>query len=205
MTFDLTDVDAVKLHLKKGDTNDDTLLGNMVKQVSAQIETYLGRKIETFTFLDPPGTEDGTIGRFHDTFFPKGGPVTSVNELIIHSSRNFDDGQALVENDEFNIVHDGLGIQILWHQAYEPAYWRLKYNGGLAPDLATTSDGTELRTAFPDIELATILQVIHLWKRRDKPIGDVSTNRGGSVTFAGPYQLIEPTMELLQPYKREVE
>lgn len=206
--FDLTDLAALKEQLGKtnaSDTDDDALLGKFITRMSAQIEKYLGRKIETFTFLDPDGIEDGTVGRFADVFWPKGGPITGVNSLIVHSSRAFTDGTPLVENTDFLVVHDGMGIQLLWEQKFEPAYWQLKYDGGLAPDLATTTDGTELRTAFPDIEQACILQCIHLWRRRDKPIGDTNTSRGGSITFPNAYGFIEPVMELLQPYKREVE
>ena len=200
--FDLTDVDAVKEQLEKTDTDDDVLLGKLITRVSATIEQHLGRKIQTFTFLETDGTEDGIVGRFNDVFWPKGGPITSVNQLVVHSSRAFADGQALVQNDEYLIVHEGMGIQLRWDQKYEPAYWQLKYDGGMAPDLTDPTDG--LRVKFPDIELAAITQTIHLWRRRDKPVGDVNT-RGGSISFPNAYRLTETTMELLQPYVREVQ
>jgi len=189
---DLTTADRLKTFLDVSGSGEDTLLGYLVTAISAQVEAYLDRYVESTSRTAYLDVEEG-----QRVFGLRGYPVTSVSSLRHDIDWTFASTDELATTDYTVLGDDGL-LQIpAYDLAAGPRALKITYTGGMAASAAA------FYAAYPDAELAVWYQAGYAFERRKFLIDGSAAVAGSSVGFQAP-ELLAEVKELLRPYRRLV-
>lgn len=181
-------------------TNDahDFIVGQLIAEVSAEIEEYLNRGVQTQSSV----TEQLDVHFGEHIFWLKYFPVTSVTDVRIDSERSFGSTTIVLAADYYISTSSGNNGRLVVDKAYltpGPGYLQVNYAGGMA--LTTEA----FMTAFPAITGACSKEVAYRYQRRSNP-GQVNMSAGGAaVTLANKDQFLASVKQALLPHRRENE
>lgn len=184
----------VKIHLAlaAGDAAQDARLNAIIGAVSAGIEQMLRRGMESMS-----RTEYFDVWSGQQRFQLYGYPVAASPAL--QAFNDVDRAFATAMGSTLYAIQVERGLLIFDRTYVTEGFRVLKvtYTGGMA----ATEDA--LATAFPDVEYAARLQVIHEFRRRDALGWNALAVGGVSVGMEGPMEWLPRVKELLQPHRRE--
>ena len=192
--MDLTTLARVKELLKRTDGADDTLLAQLIKSVSRQIEKHLNRHAERIARTELYDVEPG-----QNLIFLQGSPVLASPAPVFKNDPERDfDAFSIVDADLFFLdLKNGVATFDKVRILHDPGAMQVVYTGGLAVSTALLISDDE----FTDIVLAADLQVAHLFQRKDAIGLTGFSAAGGTVSIQEPTQLITAAKELLVPHR----
>lgn len=197
MTTAWTTKERVK---RRGDlTGDklDSLINELIAEVSMDFEIYLGRHV-----LIQERTEVERLRAHQHTFSLKGAPVTSVTSLK-YNSRDYD--WANVDAiDEVNYrVDSSLGqVYLRGNTPYEPGYVQVIYTGGLVtPGDDEVESTAAFISALPILSGAADQQIVEILRRRKTPTGTVQL-RGSMNQQPAELRMLSMVKQRLDRYRR---
>lgn len=170
----LTSIDAVKSHLGISKADADAVLTALVKQCSAQIENYIGRRIESNSW------SEAKTGNGRPTMMLAQGPIVAITSLGI--------GLETLSPSEYYISESGLSVCLRNRVFTRGSGVYISYQAGYA--------------AVPaDIELACIEAVALAFNRRNHI--DVSSKSIAGETVSYITAEFPPSaLKTLQQYKK---
>lgn len=193
----------LKTYLDFTGTGEDTLLDEMIENVSAQFELYCDR-----LFAEETGRVEYPLGGTN-TLKLKLFPITTITSIYEDPQRTFG-ANTLIDSSEYYGAGDvgtmGWIIrQSTWRREFSGAA-SLKWLNGLDVVKVTYTGGYTVTagiTAAPDqVKKACIRQCSYLWDRR-ATLGTTSASGGdGSSSFLGAYDLLPEVKASLQAYRR---
>lgn len=189
--MNLTTKERCIAYLEKSWQEKESLLNQLIGDVSAGAETYLQRGA-----LSTTRTEYFDVFPGRTLFSLAGYPVTSVTSVANDPDRawasgSFIDSTNYAANLEHGLVEiDGQSLTV------GPRVIRIVYIGGMA----ATADA--FVTAFPDISKAVTIQVVHEFRRSNSLQGDSITTAAGSVAFLGGIDWLSHAKAILDTHKR---
>lgn len=194
--MDLTTTARVKTLGSITTSDQDALIGVLVTAVSARIERYLGRHVESTSRTEYYDVEAG-----QHVFYLRGYPISSVTSVKNDEDWDFDNIDEIASS-EFTTVGSDFTGRLVVDEAVTPIAGKqalqVVYTGGMAADAAS------FIAAFPDVALAADQQILHEYQRR-KQLGIVSSSIGqhtASVEFG--VDLLPIVKRALNPYRRMV-
>ena len=194
--MDATTLQRVKWLLPNADqsTEEDALLAAMITSVSAHVETFLRRSLESKS-----RTEDQDVRQSQLRFFLPAYPIAASPALVLYNDWNRVFDAATIVDASLYTIDTERGL-VLMDKAYLTTGLRVArftWTGGLAttPEL--------LAAAYPTITMAASYQVANEFRRR-KRLDVSSVNLGGAgIAIAGEIKLLDHVTAMLQPYRRE--
>lgn len=192
MALDLTTISRVKERRGISSATHDSLLSNLIDEVSTYVETYLGRHT----------LQDARVEVYEVEFLTRmvsvrGAPITVLNSIKISNRRDdFDDVTAMATTSYSADLTAGY-IRLDFEQSHNPGYVQVDYTGGMA------TDTDDFVMTYPDIAGAVDAEVINRFNRRENPTGDSQT-RGGRFDHESPLDLMPFTRRALYAYRRGV-
>lgn len=180
----------IKSLIDKTGSEDDVILQAIALGVSARVESYLGRAIESTertAYID--------VDKGQKLFPLKAFPVSAVTGVWNDFDRSW---STEIDSDLYTFLGDW-GELIIDQYILVAGAKRLKvtYTGGLA---ATQS---ALQTSYPDIEMAARIQGAFVYEKRQKLGLGAEAVAGSSVRFQVKYKLLPDVMDTLDQYRRE--
>jgi hypothetical protein len=183
MSISLVDKADVKAYLEKTVSNFDTLLDQIIPQVSGQIETYLNRKLKLES-----RTEYFTGGR--KTYYVSAFPIAASPVPVV----TVDDDVQVVDDDYYISENQGLFEFVADTENPNPKAVKIVWTGGY-------TETTGVLAVPDDMRLACILQTVHVFKRRnDVGLTNFSTP-DGTIAYQGEISLLKGVKELLNPHR----
>ena len=208
MAIKLVSVANVRTYLNFSSTNQDTLLGELVEQVSEDIQNYCDRTFTRGTdTLEYPigGGKYLSLKRF---------PIVSIAHIRYNIDSDFSDSTDDISSDDYKfsaslkdeglvfLKRSKLRVQ-LSNRTYNTNYvWpddpdslQVKYTGGYGNTAGVLN-------VPDDLKKACVIQVAYLFDRR-KSLG-VRTVSGqeGSLNYEGEYKFLPNVLAMLDKYKR---
>lgn len=193
--MDLTTVGRVKTQLQKSGTVSDDLITQLIPGVSAQIEGYLRRHTE-----QKERAELHSIDHLENKIFLNGTPVLATPEAVVKNDddRVFD-ADTIVDADEYVL---NLNTGLIEFDEHIPETGEdvieVTYTGGMA------SSTTAFIAAFPDVAMATDLQLAYLFQRLDNIGLSTFSGEGANVVQQEPTQLLKAVKQILDLRRRKV-
>ena len=208
MAIKLVSVANVRTYLNFTSTNQDTLLGELIDQVSEDIQNYCDRTFTRGTdTLEYPigGGQYLSLKRF---------PIVSIAHIRYDIDGDFSDSADDIATDDYKysaslkdqglvfLKRSKLRVQ-LSNKTYNSGYvWpddpdslEVKYTGGYT-DTAGVLDVPD------DLKKACIMQVAYLFDRR-KSLGTRNlSGQEGSLNYEGIYEFLPNVAGVLDKYKR---
>ena len=208
MAIKLVSVADVRTYLNFTSTNQDTLLGELIEQVSEDIQNYCDRTFTRGTdTLEYPigGGQYLSLKRF---------PIVSIAHIRYDIDGDFSDSADDIATDDYKysaslkdqglvfLKRSKLRVQ-LSNKTYNSGYvWpddpdslEVKYTGGYT-DTAGVLDVPD------DLKKACIMQVAYLFDRR-KSLGTRNlSGQEGSLNYEGIYEFLPNVAGVLDKYKR---
>lgn len=202
--LDFTTLARVKALIAETTSAQDALLSSLITAVSARIEDELQRKAKKQAY-----TEVYTLNEASHVIALRATPVDVTQAVTVKASTtaDFASSVALVANQAF--VVDAFASVIRIYSQFTaprvygsnspagPIYLQVQYTGGMADTAAN------FILAFPDIALATDLQVRYVHQRRLTPGGNVTVGPG-STSFQDEYGLLKEVRSLIGRHRRLV-
>ncbi len=189
--MNLTTKERCIAYLEKGWQEKESLLNQLISDVSASAETYLRRAV-----LSTTRTEYFNVDPFQTVFALSGYPVTSVTSVANDTDRAWASSTILDSTDYAANLEAGL-IEIDGRSlAFGKRVLRVIYIGGMA----ATMDA--FVTAYPDISKAVTIQVVHEFRRSNSLQGDSITTAAGSVAFLGGIDWLAHAKGILDSHRR---
>lgn len=175
-------------------TEEDAMIDMVIASVSANVEAFLRRPLETKS-----RTEDVDVRNWQRRFFLQAAPVSASPALAAYN--DWGRTYAAATLVDATLYHLDLERGSL---TFDKTYlvtgiraMRFVYTGGMGTTVET------LATAFPSVVMAATYQVAHEFRRR-KRLDLTSLSVGGeSIAVASELRLLEHVKDLLQPYRRE--
>jgi hypothetical protein len=193
----LTTAARVKAFLEVGGkswTAADTLLTQLIPEVSAAFERHCGREF----FLEER-TRDFDVRPGQMVVQLPAWPITALTEVRnALDPDDFAEASSLVDSDDY-VANTRLGIVEFYGPTLVsgPQVLRVKWTGGLA---ATDAN---LVAGYPDLALACEMQVAYLLQRRATLGANVQSGGGASMSFGEPgVDLLPDVLRKLAPYVR---
>lgn len=190
--MDLTTVASVNARRGRGATDDATLLGSLITEVSADAEQFLKRHVQSTL-----RTEVCQLAYGQQTFRLQGYPLSSISTISTSVDVDFTDSEVLAPDAYYTEANVGR-VHLVAAAYYQPFYVQVVYTGGMA---ATT---TAFMSAFPDISGAVESQVLELLKRADKPGVTETRLRDGGVSYEGAVNMLPLLKRRLSQHRRAV-
>lgn len=198
-SMDLTTLARVKTQL--GGTlgsGYDTLLGSIITDVSARMETYMRRNVakQTYTKTFPIPRLD-TIVRLDAfpvesiTYIRYGGHPDSIDD----AAYNLDATSYVLEDELTGLIRFHIDTPL--NTARRPGYATIQWVGGMADDVS------DLILLFPQIARAADMQCAYEFQRRHTLGGNVQTE-GGSTGFDGELDWLDHVLKTLDQFRRHV-
>ncbi len=197
--MDATTAERVKDLLDISSANYDTVIGRLISAVSARIESFIDRPLQSTS-----RTETYNIRPRQSKVFLRAYPVTSITSVKI--ATDWDYASVTVTNpNDYHVIADTGTLHFNFqpirnylgdNYAYAPDAVQVVYTAGFA---ATTND---LIADYPDIAMAADTQVVAMWRRRDTPQGNAINMGGSSISYERPLNLVPDVIEALTPYRR---
>ena len=208
MAIKLVSVADVRTYLNFTSTNQDTLLGELIEQVSEDIQNYCDRTFTRGTdTLEYPigGGKYLSLKRF---------PIVSIAHIRYNIDSDFSDSADDISSDDYKysaslkdeglvfLKRSKLRVQ-LSNKTYDSGYvWpddpdslEVKYTGGYT-DTAGVLDVPD------DLKKACVIQVSYLFDRR-KSLGVRNVSgQEGSLNYEGTYEFLPNVSGVLDKYKR---
>lgn len=208
MAIKLVSVANVRTYLNFTSTNQDTLLGELIEQVSEDIQNYCDRIFTRGTdTLEYPigGGQYLSLKRF---------PIVSIAHIRYNIDGDFSDSADDISSDDYKysaslkdeglvfLKRSKLRVQ-LSNKTYNSGYvWpddpdslEVKYTGGYT-DTAGVLDVPD------DLKKACIMQTAYLFDRR-KSLGTRNlSGQEGSLNYEGIYEFLPNVAGVLDKYKR---
>ena len=189
--MDLVYVATVKERLDIKHADDDSLLGTIVTNVSAQIQTHLDRETCATTY-----TEYFNVMPSQDMFQLRGFPVTSVTTVHNDMEWTFDSSTLLDATEHTCYTDMGVVAVDPGLLNYGQRALKVVYVGGMATSTAN------FMVSFPDVAEAAIEQCAYVYNSRHHIGGQAVTSQSGSVTWAGDVGLLQTVKDKLAPHVR---
>ena len=183
----------VRTYLNFSSTNQDTLIGELIEQVSEDIQSYCDRTFTAGTdVLEYPlgGGPYLSLKRF---------PITSVSHVRYNSDYDFTDSADDIDSDDYTVAGNFGDSGLIYYKgkkwtAVEDAL-EVKYTGGY-------SDTAGILDVPADLKKACIMQVAYLFDRR-KTLGvRTASGQEGSLNFQGDYEFLPPVKGIIDRYRR---
>lgn len=177
----LASLTNVKLFLEITHTTHDTLLTLLLTQISKRVETFLNRNMEK-----AERTQYFNAGRKY--YFLPAYPIDSEATLTVT-----DDGTVQTVDDDYFVWHeDGMIEFDTTPTRTDPKQIAITWTGGYADADAVPAD----------IQMATIMQVAFIFRRR-KDIGLNSISLpDGSISVNAPTELLPEVKAVLKSYRK---
>lgn len=193
--MELCQLSTVKdlIGIEQETTKEDDVLNHLIAAVSAQIERYLGRTIETDTYTEYFNVDAGSA-----TFSVKAYPVTSVTS--VKNSIDWDWAGTTAVSADYVEYDSHPGLIYVYGQQLVAGHGALQivYTGGMASNTQELSMGS-----YADIALAAEQQVIATWRARSS-FGMTNAGAGANTAMFGEGGLIQSVRQLLDPHRRRV-
>jgi len=191
-----------QLAIATADTERDTLLTQFIAGVSAAMARAAGRIWAGAPCLEKTSmVELITVPERHtEILWLAARPVVSVTEIKEAVFGTFDDMEALVEDEDYE-------LDAATGALYRIGFWltgrkavRATYVGGYTA--AGTTPGTG-ETALPaDVVNAAVRQVIHEFNIRGTPGYQAESVQGSSVSRSGDDSLLPGVRQVMESYRR---
>ncbi|HUW99373.1 MAG TPA: hypothetical protein VMY35_00205 [Phycisphaerae bacterium] len=197
----LADVKAF-LGINAQDTEHDAVLNKDIAGVSAQLARAAGRIHDEIPVLEKT---TGAVQYFSPdprtrTIWLAAYPVISITEIKEACFGAFDDADALVENESYQILKPrGRLVRIgFWLPGVQTV--RVTYNGGYTAAGDTPGDG---ETALPDDVVRKATKQVAFYFRRRAQLGVTSAGvQGGSYTAYARDELLPDVRETMNRFAR---
>lgn len=184
------------LGIDVADTKYDTLLGQLVAEVSAQFESYIGH-----SFLLAERQETLDVRYLTNRVFTEHFPIASISDVQMRYGIQFawgGTGARSVVATEYDFEADSGMISFAGSLFVGPRSLRITYTAGFAADTAT------FLTGYPEIASAADRQIAHYFQRRNQPeAGSVSIS-GSSAMRQTAADLLPSVVRTLDPWRRRV-
>ena len=193
---DFTTTDDVKALMKTSGTapsGADTVLGDMITQISRRFVDYLGWHATAAS-----RTEVYKVAQHKRVLSLDAKPIDTGETFTLKWNRTAKDFDSIMAEDTDNyVIHASAGYVHLHFMApYRPTFFQVEYTGGFGADTAA------IKTAFPDLAMACAMQVKYQMDRRLSLGGDVQTVPGVGTTFGGEYALLRDVRDVLNRHRR---
>lgn len=191
----LTTVERVKRRGSIKTDDDDQLLEELIAEVSADAEDYIGRHIQSTL-----RTESYRITQHEHVIALRGYPVASVASVKVHS-RNDDWANVAVLDTTLWVLDDEAGtIYIRTSTEWSPTFVQVIYTGGFV-----TASGNEVATitnnfvaSYPHVAGALDQEVVERLRRRKRAAAGQIVNKGAMVQMQTDIGLLRHTRRLLR-------
>ena len=200
--MDATTDTRVKALLDISGTSEDAVLGQLITTISARIEDYIDRPLETLA-----RTEEYDIKPRQRVIFLRAYPLSAqadVASIKVSTTWDFAATSALATTSYHTDLNTG-AIHLTTYpitnylgnnMATAPNAVQVTYTGGLGAAPAN------IIADYPAIAGACETQVIAAWRRRDEPMGKTTKIGEYAATVDGPLQFLPDVIEALMPYRR---
>lgn len=154
-----------------------SVVGQIIAGVSAAVEQFLGRLIESKSRTEYLHVDEGC-----KMFRVSAWPVTSVTSIHFDPNQVFGSDTLLTSDDYFNLTTGDSGVLVMKQPIYSPvpfapASLKIVYTGGMA----STTD--LFASAYPDIAHAVDLQCAYLYHTRNAVGTTSSSGDSGSYSL----------------------
>lgn len=200
--MDLTTLTSLKALLEidtAGDTRDDAELAVLIQSVSARIERYLRRKLQSGVERTQVFDVLGATKRLLLEAFP----VVSITSATKAEDQDWAEGTELTEgagyilDSEFGRLLPVQAVSVAaqaWPRGYRSL--RVIYNGGLADDTDA------LVANYPDLARACEMQAAEEWRRRKSPSATSRQTQGTNVQRDGAVTWLPLVADMLADFRR---
>jgi len=186
--LDLTTTADVKTLLVMSGSTHDTLLGEMVTDMSRRFGQEMARDLmaesQTEVFRAKLGQRVLSL---------TAAPVSAVTTIKLALTRDFSAVTALTENSDYSIDMAEGEINFLFSMSV--GYIEVVYTGGMAANTAA------FKAAYPDIARACSKQVAYEFERRNRP-NSSTTVSGANKTYEDPLNLLADVDRVLNMNRR---
>ena len=184
--MNLTTLENAKLYITENTAS--PLLTKLIAWVSANVESYIDREVETIArteYFDVDPGQRMVIVRAY--------PITSVASVYNDPAREYT--TTSITSSDYAAYPDGR-IAFDYALSYGIRALKVTYTGGMAADVAA------LETAYPDLVEAVTLQVVHEWRRRNSLSEDTAALAQGAITVGGSMRWLPHVKDILDGYRR---
>ena len=195
MAIDLTTADRVKRRWRTTETTLDSLIGEIIDEVSQTFERFMQRHT-----LSAARVEIVELPRFKKVVTFRGAPVSSVTEIKVHNTGDFTSVDALdstLYTVDLAAGYARLRILTTWR----PAYVEVNYTGGMAADTAT------FIASYPEISAAADRECIERLRKSRNPTGTPVLRAKGGKPEQRPdndWGLMASTRLVLTAYRKGI-
>ena len=185
----------VRTYLNFTSTNQDTLIEELIEQVSEDIQSHCDRTFSSGTdVLEYPvgGGLYLSVKRF---------PITSVSHVRYNSDYDFTDSADDIDTDNYTISGEFANEGKVyyrgrtWHKVRGAL--QVKYTGGY-------SDTAGILDVPDDLKKACIMQVAYLMDRRKSMGVRNASGQEGSLNFESGYDFLPTVLGMVDRYRRLV-
>ena len=208
MAIKLVSVANVRTYLNFSSTNQDTLIGELIEQVSEDIQNYCDRLFTAATDeLEYPvgGGQYLSLKRF---------PITTITHIRYNIDSDFSDSADDISSDDYKYAaslkdqglvfykRSKLKVQlsnITYASGYvwpdDPDRLQVKYTGGYGNTAGVLN-------VPDDLKKACVIQVSYLFDRR-KSLGTSNVSgQEGSLNYENVYNFLPNVLGMIDKYKR---
>jgi len=186
--LDLTTTADVKTLLVMSGSSHDTLIGEMVTDMSRRFGQEMGRSL-----MAESQTEVFKARQGQRTLGVTAAPMSALTSLKVSITKDFSGVTALTSNSDFVIDLAEGEIEFLF--VLDSGYIEAAYTGGMAANTAA------FKTAYPDIARACSKQVAYEFERRGRP-NSSTTVSGANRTYEDPLGLLADVQRVLDMNRR---
>ncbi len=190
--FEFTTAARVKTRAGISGTTKDTLIGDLILEVSQMFEEVMGRD----ALIVNGRVEVYRMRRFSRIINLKGSPATIITEVKLHVTRDFSTITAL-DVLSYEVDLEAGTLEIKFTQPFRPAYIQVTYDGGMADDTAA------MILDFPRLAAACDREVIERLRRSEHPTGEPAV-KGASKSGRADWDTLLQTRDVLIGYGRNL-
>lgn len=192
--MDLTTTASVNTRRGADATDDATVIGTLITEVSADAETYLARHVE-----NTERTEVYRLPRRTQMIRLQGYPVEAVALVEAATEATMIGASTIsVETYDFAGFASTGRLHFQTPDQWAERWVRVRYTGGMADDTAA------FMAAFPSLSGAVEEQVVHMLARIDTPGVSETRLRDGGVEYEGAVDLLPQVRRRLDQYRRRL-
>jgi len=186
--MDLTTTADVKTLLVMSGSTHDTLIGEMVTDMSRRF----GQEMDRFLMAESQ-TEVFRARQGQRTLGVTAVPMSALTSIKVGITRDFSGVTALTSNSDFVIDLTQGEIEFMF--VMDGGFIEVVYTGGMAANAAA------FKTAYPDIARACSKQVAYEFERRNRP-NSSTTVSGANKTYEDPLGLLSDVQRVLDMNRR---
>ena len=196
-----------QLSIPLTDETDDTVLGEIIDGVSAQLARAAGRVVRGAVCLEKTTlVETHSIPESAQWIWLAAWPIVAVTEVKEASLGGFDDVDALVENEGFQIDIATGGLARVGRWLYGVNTVRISYTGGFTPPdvyLAQGYQATAGEINLPDDLQAAAAKQVAFYSNRRSQLGVTSMSaQGGSIATYAKDDLLPDVLHTIERFRR---